>query len=287
MGYSRFSTRFRRRGFKKVAVVVKPKNTIMKNKGLGKKSVEKICKTLISRNIENKKTTAAQAVAPVCQFSTAGVPTWYVLKNWNTNVWKVGQSSLNAGRVGNHIKMKKWIIKGQIIPDAAGISFNDSTGYLKQSYQGYLTLFFGRRTDTDEVPSALTALFDSGNSTFSPVGSSTEMMLPINKELYKIYWRKTFKLGAAYGPNASTTQSPNNDFNLTRTFGFDVCKYIMKNRILKYNDVSDSPSDRDLTRLAIWAIWRPAIGSLSNPNLFTTNSFYNINLTSYGEYEDA
>jgi len=252
-----------------------------------KMSLSKQVNQIIARNVENKRTTAAQAVAPVCTFSVAGVPTWYVLKSWNTNVWKIGQSALNAGRIGNHIKMKRWIIKGQIIPDTPGIAFNDTSGYLKQSYQGYLTLFFGRRTDTDEVPGTLSGLFDSGNSTFSPVGSSTEMMLPINKELYKVYWRQTFKLGAAYGPNASTTQSPNNDFDLTRTFGFDACKYIMKNRILKYNDVSDSPSDRDLTRLAVWAIWRPAIGSLSNPNLFNTNSFYNINLTSYGEYEDA
>jgi len=84
-------------------------------------------------------------------------------------------------------------------------------------------------------------------------------------------------------------QSPNNDFNLTRTFGFDACKYILKNRVLKFNDTDQTTSDRDLQRLSVWAIWRPAIGSLSNPNIgvAATNSFYEINLTSYGEYEDA
>lgn len=243
--------------------------------------------SLISRNIENKSTVSTQAIAPVCVLSALNNPTWFCLKDWDNNVWKIAQGGTNDQRVGNKIKMKRWIIKGQIQPDTAGIQFNDSTGYIKQSYQGYITVYFGRLTNAGAVDPALPHFLDSGNGALAPLGTSTEMMLPVNKDLYKIYWRKTFKVGASYGPNASTTQSPNNDFALTRTFGFDVCKHILKNYILKFNDGDQRSSDAMLSRLAFWAVWRPAIGSMSNPVVGAHNHFYNINLTSYGEYEDA
>lgn len=251
-------------------------------------AVRTMVKKEVARNVENKRTSVAQAVAPVCAISNIGVITWYSLSGWHNNVWKIPQGAGQAQRVGNKVMMKRWIIKGQIQPNFPGINFTENL-FLSRSYQGYLTLFFGRRKDTGNIDGSLFQLLDNGSSSMAPAGTSTEMMLPVNKELYKVYWKKTFKMGASYGPNASLQQSPNNEFNLTRTFGLDVTKYIMKNRVLSFNDTDQTSSDRDLQRLCVWAIWRPAIGSLSNPNLgvSTTNSFYEINLTSYGEYEDA
>jgi len=289
MAYSRFPrSGLRRRGFKKVAVGAKPKRTYAPKKKYPMVSFNQRVNALIARNVENKKTPAAQAVAPVCAINSLGAITWYVLKDWHTNVWKIPQGAGQAQRIGNKLKMKKWIIKGQIIPDYPGINFSENV-YLNHSYQGYITLFFGRRHDIGAIDGSLFQLLDNGSSSLSPAGSSTEMMLPINKEVYKVYWKKTFKMGASYGQNSSSNQSPNNDFNLTRTFGFDVCKHIFKNRILQFNDTDQQASDRDLQRVAVWAIWRPAISSLYNPSIGvqTRNSFYNINLTSYGEYEDA
>lgn len=273
---------------------MKPKAYIKKRlwqnykKKQNEKNIVRIVKSVVSRNVETKKTTVAQAVAPVCQINLTGQVNWYALGNWHTNVWRILQGSGQSQRVGNHLKMKRWIIKGQIQPNFPGIAFTENL-YVARSYQGYLTIFFGRRNDTGAVDGSLFQLLDNGSSSIAPAGTSTEMMLPINKEVYKVYWKKTFKMGASYGPNASLQQSPNNDFALTRTFGFDVCKHIFKNRVLKYNDGDQFTTDRDLQRVAVWAIWRPAIGSIANPNIGvgTTNSFYDINLTSYGEYEDA
>lgn len=274
---------------------MKPKSVIkkrlwrrFKEKQLNQRIIA-VVKNQIARNIENKQTISAQAIAPLCvgQIGTSFNPTWYVLSGWQGNVWSLSQGDQQGQRVGNKIKMKRWIIKGQIQPHEGGQSYSEAS-YLKGSYQGYATIYFGRRVDTGNVDAPLTKFLESGNSAVNPLGSSTEMMLPVNKDLYKVYYRKTFKLGAAWGGSAGTEQSPNNDFNLVRTFGFDVCKLILKNRILKFNDTDVATSDRDLSRLALWAVWRPAIGSLANPNpLVLCNHFYDINITSYGEYEDA
>jgi len=183
----------------------KPKPLIRKKyvrKPMAKTQIVKICKNEIAKQVENKKTPAAQAVAPVCAISAIGVPTWYTLGNWHTSVWKVPQGVGQAQRIANKIKMKKWIIKGQIIPNYPGIAFTESA-FLARSYQGYITLFFGRRNDTGAIDGSLFQLLDNGASSLAPAGSSTEMMLPINKEVYKVYWKKTFKMGASYGPNAS------------------------------------------------------------------------------------
>lgn len=254
--------------------------------GNSKETFTQKVQKIITRNIENKKTIAAQAVSPVCQFGVTQIPVWYTLKDWDNNVWKIAQGSAQAQRTGDKVKMKRWIIKGQIMPDCTGMAFNES-GYLRSSFQGYVTLYFGRRRDGQSVQPDLAGLFDSGNSAVKPIGSSVEMMLPLNNQLYKVYWRKTFKLGTSIGSFTSTQQNANNDFGMVRTFGFDVCKYIMKNRILQFDDTDDRTTDRDMKELAMWAVWRPAIGSLFNPNVYITNSFYSINLTSYGEYEDA
>ena len=273
----------------------KAKKTIFKKKniGLGKKSIIKLCQSLITKNIENKTTISAQALGSVC-VGNIGVsfnPTWYVVKDWQSNVWNMAQGTGQGQRVGNKIKVKRWILKGQIMPHESGQTYDEESAYLSKSYQGYLTIYFGRRTDGGSVDGPITQFLQSGNTAINPLGSTTEMMLSVNKDLYKVYWRKTFKMGQAWGSNVSSNiqnQTANNDFALTRTFGFDVCKYILKNRILKFNDTTTSSTDRDLSRLAIWAVWRPAIGSLANPNpLLSCRSFYDINLTSYGEYEDA
>lgn len=274
---------------------MKPKTIIkkklwrrFKEKAFNQKVVA-IVKNQIARNIENKMTVSAQAIAPLCT-SNIGATfslTWYVLSSWQSAVWQMSQGDGQGQRVGNRIKMKRWIIKGQIQPHSPTQNFSEQS-YLQQSYQGYATIYFGRRVDTGNVDTPLTKLLQSGNSAINPLGSSTEMMLPLNKDLYKVYWRKTFKLGSAFGQTVASQTIPNNDFGVCRTFGFDACKYICKNRILKFNDVDTATSDRDLSRLAVWATWRPAVGSLASPNpLAAVQHYYDINITSYGEYEDA
>ena len=273
----------------------KPKSVIkkklwrrFKEKAFNQKVVA-IVKNQISKNIENKVTVSAQALAPLCKstISSSFNLTWYVLSGWQSAVWQMSQGDGQGQRIGNKIKMKRWIIKGQIQPHQPTQNFSENS-YLQQSYQGYATIYFGRRVDTGNVDTTLTKFLESGNSAVNPIGSNTEMMLPVNKDLYKVYWRKTFKLGSAFGQTVASQTIPNNDFGVCRTFGFDVCKYILKNRILKFNDSDVASADRDLSRLAVWAVWRPAVGSLASPNpLIEVQSYYDINITSYGEYEDA
>lgn len=84
------------------------------------------------------------------------------------------------------------------------------------------------------------------------------------------------------GENAS-----NNDFSFTRTFGFDVCKYILKNKHVKYEDGDTTPNDDMIENLTIFATFYPAVGNVPANDLTNPNSYYAVNFQSYAEYEDA
>ena len=283
MGYSRF---FGKKT--KVVAVVKPKKTIQKKKGLGKKAVLAIVKTQLSKNIENKRTYTYNTQNPVAQVQYLA-SYWLLVNNWHNLIFGMNQGVGEQQRLGNQIRLKRWVIKGMISPSIGGVQY-DENAYLFYSQQGYLTLYFGKQKDGVAMTSSLTGLFDSGNGQVDPNGSQLQSMYPLNTDRYKIYWKKRFKLSPSYGANATTRLSPNNDFDCVRTFGFDVCKYILKNAVLKYNDTSTAPYNQTLHDLGFFATWTPAIGDMASP--FPQGSalmphFYRVNLTSYAEYEDA
>jgi len=107
-------------------------------------------------------------------------------------------------------------------------------------------------------------------------------------------------MGAASNPDtysgtaATAAQNPaNNDFKLSATFGFDVCKYILKNKALKFDDTDNvspyqPPNNADITNLTLWATYTPQTGSATGVG--TSGNFktlYNLDCLTYAEYEDA
>jgi hypothetical protein len=121
------------------------------------------------------------------------------------------------------------------------------------------------------------------------------MLNPLNKDYYKVYYHRRFKMGAAsdrktYDNDAAENQhAANNDFKLSQTFGFDVCKYILKNKHLKYNDYSETtsifpPDNGDVLNLTLWATYTPQTGQSTGAS---SKTLYNIDCLTYAEYEDA
>jgi len=244
---------------------------------------------IISKNVENKMTLSYNAQASVCTTSTTGVFNWYLQNNWNTKLFTISQGTTVQSRIGNQIKLKRWVIRGQIAPETTSIFANSD--YLPSSVCGTIDVYFGRYLSNNEITNTLTALYDNGNSSEDPAGTQAQIFKTINKDEYKIYYKKSFKMSPAnsmtLGPTA-TSSIANNDFSLTRTFGFDVCKFILKNAVIKYNDTDNDPNNDMIRRLALFATFTPAVGDLEKgPSFLSKKSFYKINLQSYAEYEDA
>lgn len=269
---------------------------------------------IIAQNVENKYSDTIVYQAPVMtnviDTNGSGVITFdsYYFYTWspgnnNNLMTTISQGSAVNQRNGNKIKIKRWIIKGIIQPNDAynntpstdGASVPAVPGKLINTLTGYVDIYFGKMTlNTIVVPNTLQSFLQSGATDITPVGNTQEQLYNINRDLYKIYWHKRFKLGSSNtSPLTAGTLGQSNDFGLTRSFGFDVTKYILKNHMLKYDEISTTAMSADMENLTLFAVFHPAVGSVSRttnsyPNQSVlSKSFYEINAMSYFEYEDA
>jgi len=236
---------------------------------------------IISRNVENKMTASYSNTSAICSVATLANPVWYLQKDWNTKVFTIAQGVQEAQRIGNQIRLKKWVIRGLIHPAS------NTSNIVQNTSQGYVDIYFGRLNTNGELSSSLPNLLDNGNTSEAPSGTMTQIFRRVNKDEYKIYYHKRFKVAPANSVSGLQT-TINNDFGLVKTFGFDVCKHICKSAVIKYNDNDNDPNNDMIRRLALWATWTPAIGDMgTNSNVQTLNHYYNISIQSYADYEDA
>jgi len=284
----------------------KPKKVAPKRGG-GMTFAQKVQK-IIASNVENKYTNTEQNTLTILDvsmnLSALGVYTYdYKHLVWTpgstTNIWSISQGVAVNQRIGNAIKIKKWIIKGIVQPNPLYVGVAPSaqlnTAPIGNTTTGYIDIYFGRPLNNLAPPPVqLTNFYQNGNVDITPISQNIEILYRVNKDLYKVYWHKRFKMGIG---NAGTTTTnlnfpQSNDFQMTRSFGFDITKYILKNKQLKYDEVVTFPQQGDLNNLSIWAIWHPAVGNPTLPSPLAAGSleqksFYQINLVSYGEFEDA
>jgi hypothetical protein len=275
----------------KVVAVAKPKKTINKKKP-NKSEVFSIVKEAIARNVENKNTATISFRSALGQ-GTGNAMHWFIFNNFHTtNFGGIGVFNITRGtqdnhRIGSEIKLKRWIIKGHICPQYLG-GINNEAIFLQNSFQGYVDIYFGKKLDGSIASKDLFNFLNNGATSEAPNGSENQIFHTVNKYKYKVYYHKRFKVGTSagtLGQNPSGNMTANNDFNLTRTFGFDVCKYICKNKVLKYDDQTDIPQNVDIQQLAVWGRWTPAVGSLGLTNGLQT--YYTVMCQTYAEYEDA
>jgi len=265
----------------------KPRSVYPKKTSKPKVSFAKRVNAVISRNVENKFSVPLNYNAPVLNW-TAVSPTWF---HYNFDgAFNLSQGVTQSTRVGNICKIKKWIIKGQIAPRFEVNPSSSTAINLRYSNQGICKIMLLKKANGDIPPFNLQYLFQSGNSYIDPTGSSFDQLLAINKDQYKVYWQRSFKLSPSQpNDNSSSTNLfwANNDFKCVANFGLDVTKYIGKNATLKYEDSNLNaqipPSMKGLTLVAIWC---PYVGQMVQT---TANplSYYQVTFSSYFSYEDA
>jgi len=198
-------------------------------------------------------------------------------------------------RIGNSIVNKKTVLRFLIHPQIMQAPYNDSSIIFNQfTYQGYFTMALIKMRDGSTPPSGLTSFLQNGNSAITPSGKVYDLLYTPNTDLYKVYWKKTYKLG----PSAPPYQNPhnadsipaymhfNNDFKLTASDSIRVDNYIGKNGKITFNDNTvNAVLPSCMSGLALVGYWTPSITDVLYDNGRT--SFYKVHLTAVFEYEDA
>lgn len=251
------------------------------------KTVRSIVKKEIARNVENKITAndaVEQSILSVLSNPSGGgvnTLTYVVINPVANGLLNMTQGVDVVSRIGNKIKLKRFVIKGTVYYDpqaTPSIAFPQS--------QGYVDVYFGRLLNmAGTISSQLPNFYQNGNTSTAPYCALIERCSRVNKDLYKIYWHKRFKIG-----NTGTSTISNNDYSLNREFGLDVCKLVCKNKIVKYEDNTPTPNDALLHSLCLFATFSMPNENMPLTGLANSTTYYSpvkIAVNSYCEYEDA
>jgi len=254
-------------------------------------TIKKYVKQAIAKNIENKISQSYQLDGDVMQYNATD-PVFYNY-HFGSNIFSLTQGTAQGQRVGDSVKLKRWIIKGFITPNEAILPGSTPTPYDPKGFQGIVKIMLLKTRNNIQVDNALSQLLQNGNSSVNPLGKQTDKLMPINTDKYKIYWSKYFKVGAADMnapiPNYQNYYPvmPNNDFRMCVSFGFNVLDYVGKDAKITFNDTSTTPIlPGHMSNLSLAAFWSPFTGDMTQ-NSTNYRTFYKISTITYYEYEDA
>lgn len=138
----------------------------------------------------------------------------------------VGQGTGQGDRIGNKITIKKNIFKGYMY----AIN-NTLTGGLPTN----VTLYIGRLKVGISTPTnaAIAQMFQAGDTTFAPTDDNRASLYGINKNLWTVFFRRTYKIGGATSTSANAIPA-NNDYKALQHFYVNLSKFIP--RTINYND---------------------------------------------------
>lgn len=236
--------------------------------------VKSYVKKLIAKNVEEKyQSSAIGAKSPVVYSNGATPPLLeYSVNAMGTALQNVTQGTGQGQRIGNEIILKKWIVKGCVVPGTTGLT----------EPVGTLDLYVGYRRDLTLVQGSLDELYQDGNQTLAPTGLFIDHLYYINKDAYVILKHWKVKLGLA----AAAANSSNNDYQATFDFSVDLCKKGFKNYRVKYNDITADPTDLKLNSICVFGTWSNFDGS-DITAIDNNTGYYEFVTMEQIEYTDA
>jgi len=263
----------------------KAKTTVKKSKPVSEKRIRAIAKGEIAKNVEDKFTNSVTLLGTTLTISSGEPP---ILTHYNFNPFSQGMFNIiqgpgNSERIGNTIKLKRWVIKGTVY--STGGLTNGGPGNPMQC--AVVDLYFGRNRDmTVPFDASLPFFYQDGNSATTPQGELLERCASVNRDNYVIYKHHRVKIG----PSTSSAVTPaqnnnNNDYHLSYDFGFDICKLIAKNHKIKFADDAPAPNDALLRSLTLWCTITYANVDIDITEQSTMPVY--IAAQSYAQYEDA
>lgn len=236
-------------GRKIVKRVVRRRRQIRKRKATSGLRVTKAVKAYVKRAI---KTTSELKHAVPYVVNNANIQAFGISPNGPnqcstfdlTQVLAIPQGTDDGQRVGDKIRVKSMRLQGYINLDSS--LANDGT-YLKNPM--YIKMYVGRRVDTINDPNTYSYaggtgfnnLFANGPTAAAPQNLPSDMYRFINKDVYRIYATRMFKIGMSAPSNdPSGSNQWNNDFKLSKHFSVSLNKHI---DTVKYFDGSTIPSN--------------------------------------------
>lgn len=263
---------------------------VAKSKGLSK-TVKSYVKKELAKNIENKMSVNIPFSSSILTLQTnnssAVTINYGVFNPYDNQQFAITQGVSNNNRIGNKIKLKKWMVRGTIYADPNEIK--GSAAFPMGA--GYIDYYLGRKVDlTTSFTIDLEDFYQNGPASVSPEGFIQERTYSINKDVYKIYHHKRVKIGPAGVGWPNSQILPNNDYKLNHEFKFDICKYVCKNHTIKYNDEDSDPQDALLQALCVFATFTMPCYDVNQVGLQADETYYSPvrwELNSFIEYEDA
>jgi hypothetical protein len=143
-------------------------------------------------------------------------------------------------RVGNSITIRSAKLRLMFTPYTYSALYNPTPGPLLVS-----VILYYERANPLTFDTNLTNLYQNGSVSDNPsvTGLSYDTMKPFNNDRYKVFRRKTLKIGSAVqvtGADGNYGNSANNDFKSNGKLTIDYTKYLIKK--VKYDDATAAPS---------------------------------------------
>lgn len=157
------------------------------------------------------------------------------------------QGAGQGQRIGNVVHTKRLTWKGFLNP----LPYNVTTNQVPRPLMVEFIFCYDREDPNDAfVPGS--TFFQNGSSTVGFANNLTDLVKPINEDRYRVFARKTYKLGNSSYPGSSGAApyqadnqfGNNNDFKLNHKFSFDLTKWYPK--VVKFNDNLANPMTRNI-----------------------------------------
>lgn len=262
------------------------------------KTLKRYIASAINKNIETNQANGTPYQAPLCGYDASGsleIGIGYP----SGDLGNIVNGAEEGQRIGDNIRLKKWIIKGFISPqqfDTIGGDPPTTINFCTENVV-YAHLYVGRRLDCQPITNDNLKLdfFMNGSVNSGINGTYTDDLLPINRNAYKIYHHRRMKLGTSnFAGNLGGYTGQlynNNDFKLTQHFTLDLCRYQgLKNKKLHYGDGQGMPDDAVASQIYIWCV----VVNADMSNLISTQSddvpnysFHQLTYLSNIYYTDA
>lgn len=209
------------------------------------KMMRKIAKAEISKMAEDKEVRLSGANRAL--YSYPGQTT-YASSYWGANniydtsiVWAgLSQGTGEGNRIGNKIRIKRFRMSCIIYPITEASTVN-------QGPYNVRVWVVSSKLNPNSLSPALVyssmcdlgtnekSFFDNGSSTNGMVGNLTDLLLPVNTNVWNVHKCMTFKIANSQAPETGNAQG-NNDYKFNKKFYIDLKKY--QNKVLQFNDAS-------------------------------------------------
>lgn len=229
--------------YKKSSTKPKTKARVKRSPTLS--SVKKIVKAVIARDVETK---SKQLYDESQNIYPADSPSWlgsiFPVSPYTTFL-DISQGTGEGQRIGNVIKTKSLFFKGIIWPAA----YNVTTNLDPQPTIINMWIICDKEGPTQLPSSDIDSQFiQLGNSAQGLTDSLIDGLATVNTDRYRVFAKRTFKLGyAAYTGtsfDADRQQYANNDFKMSCKFNINLTKHMVKK--VRFNDNNTIPLTRGL-----------------------------------------